>query len=164
MSVCQKQINFLLLLYLFIFFFVPLQVLANEEEPRKGKMEIKTDRILKNPADEGEVVETELDRTFPSLFDVETKEKIEDKQEKNEAVISEMKNQIFLENMPETTSLYDIKSELFKEDYQSPNVFAGEPIEEKSTNITSLVVYGSLVTFVTIIVGGVIMLFRKFEF
>lgn len=163
MRACQKQIKFLLLFSLSIFFLAPFQVFADEKEPEKGKMEIKTDRILKSLDDEGEIVETELDRTFPGLFDAETKEKIDDKQEKNEEVIKGVKSHIFLEEMPETTSLYDVQSELFTEDYQSPNVFAGEPVDEQSTNFSSLVVYGSLVTFIGIIGGGVIMLFRKFE-
>jgi len=164
MKVCQKQIKNLLLFSLLIFFLVPIQVLANEDGMGKGKMQMKTDRILQDPKNENNIVETELDKTFPELFEEETREKIETQQTELQAETTRLKNHIFEEKIPETTSLYSIKNELFTDDYSSQRLGEEDQKHERSNNpISQVLFYGSLATFIAVIGGGVFMLLRNIE-
>ncbi|MEI3604076.1 type VII secretion protein EssA [Pseudogracilibacillus sp. SE30717A] len=164
MRVCQKQISILLLFSLSIFFFMPTSIFANEEGTGKGKMQIKTDRILKNPDEENEIMETELDKSFPDLFKEEVKEKIATKQLKDKEETEEIRSAIFFEEMKASTSLNDIKNELFTENYESSKAFAGEELDKETSNkVSSFVFYGSITAFLMIIGGGIVFLLRKWE-
>ncbi len=164
MRVCRKQISILLLFSLSIFFFMPTSIFAKEEGQGKGKMHIKTERILKTPEEDSETSETELDKSFPDLFEEEVIGKIEAQQMKNREGTETVRRSIFLEEMPASTSLYDMKTELFTEEYETPKVFSGEEIDgETSNKVSSFVFYSSIAAFLMIIGTGIVLLLRRWE-
>lgn len=163
MKIKQKQINYLLLLFLSIFIIIPNLVFAHDDATEKGKLNIKTERITGNESDANqELVETELERTFPDLFEDETKEKIELKQKEEEVETNYIKQQIFQASLPSSTAIYEVKSELFTEDYTPPKKVVQEDEEDDETNNSSpLVVYGSIVSMIGIVLGGIFLVIRN---
>ncbi|MBO1002408.1 type VII secretion protein EssA [Pseudogracilibacillus auburnensis] len=163
MRMQQKQINYLLLFSLFMLIFLPVQVLAkdNEQVTGKGKMQIKTDRILQNK-DENETVETELDKVFPGLFKDETKEKIETHQLDMESTTNNVREIIFEEPLQASVTLEELKANVFQDSYEPPKAYTLEEMDEASNStVSSIVFYGSITMVVGVIFGGVYMLLRK---
>ena len=165
MRIWWKQSNVLLLFSLSIFFIIPTVVTADEDGGGKGKLQIKTDRIIENNREEdADIVESELDKSFPELFQEETKEKIELQQKEMEKATNDLKRDVFHEEMSEMTTLYEVKNELFTENYTSPKVFATEDTDEPSTNtLSSIIYYGSFVGFIGLIGSGILMILRRWE-
>lgn len=159
MRIQQKQINILLLFSLFILFCLPPLSFANKDETGKGKMKIKTDRILN---DEGETVETELDKLFPDLFADETMDKVKLKQTEFENITNDLKQHIFHENLHESVFIDELKAQVFTEDYVARQAYKEDEMDE-SESTSSLVFYGSILLFIGIIGAGVVMILRKWE-
>lgn len=159
----QKQINGLLLLLLSIFVLIPNIVFAQDDEAEKGKLKIKADRIIENDDYDNEnLVETELEKTFPDLFKEETVEKIETKQTDNIEMTNKLKQQIFHEELPESTAIYEVKSELFTDDYSPARMNAQEEEDpEQSSQPSSLFMYGSIATFLGMVFGGILLVARN---
>lgn len=137
------------------------------DESEKGKIKIKTDRIIDNLDDEDiEVKETELDKSFPELFDDITTKQLKAYQVEEEQSINELKHLIFEEEEElNKTSLYDIKDELFDEDYTATTSTASDEKDEDSSNsISNIIFYGSLAVFIGMIGSGVVIVLRKWNY
>lgn len=163
MSIKQKRINTLLLLLLFIFLYNPIVIIANNDEGddlEKGKFKIKSDRIIENDDESEQItIETELEKTFPTLFRDEVKQKIVEKQEEERNRTSSLKRDIFSEDLPDSSAIYEIKSALFTDDYAYVSSEMND--ENEPEGQSSIVWFGGVVSVVGFIVGGVLIFSRN---
>lgn len=157
----QKQINYLLLFSLVSILILPNFVFAHDGAG-KGKLQIKTDRIFKQDDSEEDFELTEMDKVFPDLFTEEVKEHLDEQQSITQEETKELKEKIFYEDIPEKTALYDVKSELFTEEYTSTFVNKSKTKEEQDSGISNVVFYGTFVAVIGFISSGVFMLIRNF--
>lgn len=164
MIIKQKQINTLLLLLLFIFLCTPSVIIADNsegDELEKGKFKIKSDRIIENDNESEQLTtETELEKTFPTLFRDETKQKIVEKQEKERNRTTSLKRDVFSEDFPDSSAIYDIKSTLFTDEYEYVSTEMNDEKESKGKS-SSVALFGGVVSLIGFIVGGIFIFSRN---
>jgi len=131
-----------------------------EESSGKGKMQIKTNLIHGEDDGSLRLYETELDRVFPELFHDETKTKFDTVQADKKSSIKAIQRQIFT-NEFNGPSLYDVKDMLFTEDYTSSLSYEDEEEVESFDIVSTVLFYGSVAIFISIIVVVVFLLGRK---
>lgn len=167
MRVRQKQIKYLLLFSFSIFFLIPHHIIGAEGISGKGKLQIKTDRLLRDENQEQELRETELDKIFPDLFKEETKEKLDAKQEAMLLQEEELKASLFTMDM-NNTSIYDIKSDLFSDSHEVNHETSSQEMEEEATAeanlVSTIVFYSSVVLLIGVVIGMITFILRKLEF
>lgn len=167
MTMWQKQTNYLLLFFLFLFFQLPITAVANEDDLGKGNMEIKTDRIMQGESTEEQNQETELDRVFPELFTSEVKEQLDEQQQLSQRQYAELKDSLFTTHVKET-SIYDMKSELFVEASDISHEVSQEEIDKTNTSesgsISTIIFYTSVALFVGVLISIVLFIIRKLRF
>lgn len=162
MRIQQKQINYLLLFSLFILLFHPTSINADSDKG-KGKMKIKSDRILKEQSDDY-FGETELDKRFPNLFSEEINHKIHEKQRNDDYTLDTLKKSVLIEDIPERTMLTTVKSALFTEEYTASNHKRRSAEDAEEHRLTSSVLfYGSLGFIIGLIICILFVLLRKFR-
>jgi type VII secretion protein EssA len=163
MRIQQKQINHLLLLSFVLFILLPHPTFAADGGIGKGKLHIKTDRIILENNEQERFGETELDRVLPGLFTDEVQNQLHEQQTVDEHNATKLKEALFAEEIPEKTTLYDVKSTLFSDEYVSSFSHTKVPPEvEQPTSIATILFYGGLVIGIGIIFGGVVVLLRNF--
>jgi len=167
MTMRQKQTNYLLLFFLFLFFQLPITAVANEDDLGKGNMEIKIDRIMQGESTEEQNQETELDRVFPELFTSEVKEQLDEQQQLSQRQYAELKDSLFTTNVKET-SIYDMQSELFVETSDISHEVSQEEIDKTNTSesgsISTIVFYTSVALFIGVLISIVLFIIRKLRF
>jgi len=96
-------------------------VLAEEELDKTGELRFQIERI-----DEGEkgrgTVETELDKTFPQLFEQDTRRKIIRKQYETSQDLKELKKDLFPGNVKLDRNPNEMSGPLFAADYAEPRL------------------------------------------
>ena len=166
MRVWQKQINYLLLFSLSIFFMMPTTIFANEDSSGKGKMQIKIDRILQDDQEQQAEI-TELDKVFPELFSIEIKEKLDEQQQISQQETTALKESLFTEEFQQP-SIYDMKSDLFAEPSDLTHEVSLEDLDEEeagaSSSVSTIIFYTTVVMVVTIGIGIVMLIVRKLNF
>ena len=166
MRVWQKQINYLLLFSLSIFFMMPTTIFANEDSSGKGKMQIKIDRILQDDQEQQAEI-TELDKVFPELFSIEIKEKLDEQQQISQQETTALKESLFTEEFQQP-SIYDMKSDLFAEPSDLTHEVSSEDLDEEeagaSSSVSTIIFYTTVVMVVTIGIGIVMLIVRKLNF
>lgn len=166
MRVWQKQINYLLLFSLSIFFMMPITISANENSSGKGKMQIKIDRILQDEQEQQAEI-TELDKVFPELFSIEVKEKLDEQQQISQQETTALKESLFTQELQQP-SIYDMKSDLFAEPSDLTHEVSSAELQEEeaeaSSSVSTIIFYTTVVLAVTIGVGIVMFIIRKLDF
>lgn len=133
MKVQKRLANFIVLLCISLLVLVCLPVSAMANEEKRGNMQIKTDRIIKGQNQDTNLRETELERVFPELFTDETKEKIVNKENKNERTLDELEQSIFSNDRVANSTVEDVKDVLFTEEYTTVASSRNHVQEESSS-------------------------------
>lgn len=125
--------------------------------PHNGKMDLKTDRLQqteekKNKLQEKKQVETEFDKQGVPLFTSELQKKVESQKQAEEAVLKEIKHNLFSAGNKTTATLTAAKNELFNEDYSSEAMVAKETIDQNKKED------GTKETMIGIIAGSIVAL------
>ncbi|GEM_PF-5398848 len=96
---------------------VLMPVSATADKEKDGKLQLKMDRIINSQDEQMDLRETELERTFPTLFTVETNQAIKEKKMENKSTIKELEQTIFSLDIDKTSTVQNVKDHLFSEEY-----------------------------------------------
>lgn len=141
----------------------PHTILAEDNDSDKGKIKWDTDRILNDRKDEDEdLQETELDKLFPELFDVETKETVQQVQEENKESLTELENSLFSKELKEDDTVEKTEESLFTSDYVAPppSTNQEEEQDDQNTGLYTVLVL-SFIGLGVLVLGGVYFMFQK---
>ncbi|MBB6512974.1 type VII secretion protein EssA [Gracilibacillus halotolerans] len=130
----------------------------NSSNEISGKMNWKIDRVIKRDANRNKT-ETELEKSFPELFKVETTTTIHQVKEKNQESIEDLKKQLFTTDINSSATIEETKKILFNADYVAPRTADTE--EEEDTSGSSPILMISLATLACVVSGAVFLLFQR---
>lgn len=133
MKVQKRLAKSIVLFCISLLVLVSLPILAVADEQKSGNMQIKTDRIMKGQNENTDFRETELERVFPTLFTDETKETIVEKDLENERMVEDLGQSIFFIDREVTSTVEDVKDDLFSEEYTAV-ASSGNHVQEEASS------------------------------
>lgn len=160
MNLCNRRINYFILFTLCFLFLPAFSIQAEEGDKNAGELEIKVNRITDDSANQSNT-ETELDKTFPDLFEEETTEIIKQTQEQKEQDIEKLRKQLFSGGVNEYSILQETKDLLFTPEYTASEAASGDQPEDDQYSMANQLLVAGLVSLVIAALGGCFALVRK---
>lgn len=147
----------------FLVLLVPISTSAEDSSKYQGKMQWDIDRVLQGENEENRHrTESELEKTFPELFNDETYETIHSVEKENKESMTELENSLFSVDIEKDGVIDDTKEALFTSDYVAPKPSDNNDDEsEKEGNWFNNMLFGGLAGLGAIVLGGMYMMVRQ---
>lgn len=158
-----KHANKIVLCSCCLLMLMPFSVSAEDsQENKEGQLDWKLDRVIEGDSkNEQSQTETELEKSFPELFEAETDSMIDSVKEENQESLDKLETELFAMDTGQNTIINDTKQSLFASDYVAPAAPADSIQEDESESswFTNVLVTG-LAGFACVVLGGVYFMLR----